>query len=152
MALTDKKRKFVDALQSGLSGAKAAVAAGYSEKGASQAASRLMNDPDVIAALERRKSVEKAKSEAKAQGKSLNLPDFSKMYSDPAEFLKALMNDAGEDMKLRVDAAKALMPYIHQRKGEGGKKDAKQEAAEKVSGRFGPPSPPKLVAMGGKKV
>ncbi len=33
MALTDKKRRFVQALQSGLSGAKAAIHAGYSEKG-----------------------------------------------------------------------------------------------------------------------
>lgn len=152
MALTDKKRRFVQALQSGLSGAKAAAAAGYSEKGASQAASRLMKDPDVIAALERKEAVEQAKAEAKASGKQINLPDLSKMYSDPQDFLKALMNDASEDMKLRVDAAKALMPFVHQRKGEGGKKEAKQEEAQKVASRFAPSAPPRLVASGGKKV
>lgn len=152
MALTDKKRRFVQALQSGLSGAKAAVAAGYSEKGASQAASRLMSDADVIAALERKEAVEQAKAEAKAQGKPLSLPDLSKMYSDPQDFLKALMNDAGEDMKLRSDAAKALMPYVHQRLGEGGKKEARQGAAERVGGRFSPSAPPRLVASGGKKI
>lgn len=69
MALTDKKRKFVAALQSGLSGAKAAVAAGYSEKGASQAASRLMKDPDVIAELARKERVEQAKAEAKEEAR-----------------------------------------------------------------------------------
>lgn len=152
MALTDKKRRFVQALQSGLSGAKAAAAAGYSEKGASQAASRLMKDPDVIAALERKEAVEQAKAEAKASGKQINLPDLSRRYSDPQDFLKALMNDASEDMKLRVDAAKALMPFVHQRKGEGGKKEAKQEEAQKVASRFAPSAPPRLVASGGKKV
>lgn len=143
MALTDKKRKFVAALQSGLSGAKAAVAAGYSEKTASQAASRLVKDKDVQDALKRKEVVEQAKAEAKAAGREVNLPDLGKMFSDPREFLKALMNDPNADMKLRVDAAKALMPYEHTRKGEGGKKDAKQDAAGKVmQGRFAVPSAP----------
>lgn len=53
MALTDKKRRFVDALLSGLSGAKAAIHAGYSENGAAQAAARLMRDKHVLAALGR---------------------------------------------------------------------------------------------------
>jgi len=148
MAFTDKKRKFVAALQSGLSGAKAAVAAGYSEKGAPQAASRLMKDPDVAAALERKALVEQAKAEAKAAGREVNLPDLGKMFSDPKEFLKALMNDPSEDMKLRVDAAKCLMPFEHERKGEVGKKSAKEQAAAKAAtGRFSVPAPP---AMQGK--
>lgn len=62
------------------------------------------------------------------------------------------MNDVGEDMKLRIDAAKALMPFVHQRKGEPGKKEARQDAAEKVAKRFNSAAPPKLVAAGGKKV
>ena len=145
MAFTDKKRKFVAALQSGLSGAKAAVAAGYSEKGAPQAASRLMKDPDVLAALKRKEIVEQAKAEAKAAGKEINLPDLSRMFSDPKDFLKALMNDAGEDMKLRMDAAKALMPFTHERKGEASKKSAKDEAAQKaMQGRFSVPAAPRL--------
>lgn len=152
MALTDKKRKFVAALQSGLSGANAAVAAGYSEKGASQAASRLMKDPDVIAALERKEMVEQAKAQAKEEGKSVSIPNLSKMYSDPKEFLKAVMNDPLEDPKLRVDAAKSLMPYVHQRQGEGGKKEAQQKKAEKVASRFSPSAPPRLVASGGKAI
>lgn len=150
MALTDKKRKFVAALQSGLVGAKAAIAAGYSEKGASQAACRLMKDPDVIAALARKEHVEQAKAEAKAQGKAISLPDLSKLYSDPQDFLKAVMNDAGEDLKLRVEAAKTLMPYTHGRVADQGKKAAKEEAAKKVgSGRFATKAPPKLVVNNG---
>lgn len=62
------------------------------------------------------------------------------------------MNDSGSDAKLRVDAAKALMPYKHQKLGEGGKKEQKDAAAKKVGSRFAPAAPPKLVAAGGKKV
>lgn len=150
MALTDKKRKFVAALQSGLSGAKAAVAAGYSEKGASQAASRLMKDPDVIAALARKERVEQAKAEAKEEGRALNVGALSKTFDDPQDFLKAMMNDAAEDPKLRLDAAKTLMPYVHSRKGESGKKDARKDAAAAAaSGRLAPKQPPRLVVNNG---
>lgn len=53
-------------------------------------------------------------------------------------FLMAAMNDVALDPKLRIDAAKALMPFEFAKKGEGGKKDARQEAAEKAAtGKFG---------------
>jgi phage terminase small subunit len=73
-------------------------------------------------------------------------------YDDPERFLRAVMNDSATDAKIRVDAAKALMPYIHAKKGEGGKKEQKQAEAQKVASRFAPGAPPKLVAAGGKKV
>lgn len=77
---------------------------------------------------------------------------LSVTYDDPLAFLKAIMNDNGAEAKLRVDAAKALMPFVHQKKGEGGKKEQKQEEAEKVAGRFGAAAPPRLAANGGRKV
>lgn len=68
-------------------------------------------------------------------------------HKDPKVFLLALMNDLEADVKLRADAAKALMPFMHQKIGEGGKKD---EAAEKAkaaaSGRYGVRQGPRLVA------
>lgn len=73
-------------------------------------------------------------------------------HADPKVFLLALMNDLQADVKLRADAAKALMPFMHQKRGEGGKKEQGQEAAKKVASRFAPAAPPKLVAAGGKKV
>jgi phage terminase small subunit len=73
-------------------------------------------------------------------------------YDDPAKFLAAVMNDAGTDVKVRTDAAKALMPYKHQKLGEGGKKEQRQADAQKVAGRFSAAAPPKLIAAGGKKV
>ena len=84
--------------------------------------------------------------------KEPTLIDLGAVYDDPEKFLRAVMNDAMTDAKLRIDAAKALMPYVHPRKGEGGKKDAQGEAAKKVASRFSSAPPPKLVAAGGKKV
>jgi phage terminase small subunit len=73
-------------------------------------------------------------------------------YDDPEKFLRAVMNDSGSEAKLRVDAAKALMPFTHQKLGEGGKKERQADAAKKVAGRFSASVPPKLVAAGGKKI
>lgn len=50
----------------------------------------------------------------------------------------------------QLKALLALLPYVHAKKGEGGKKEQKQVQAEKVASRFAPVSPPKLVAVGGK--
>ena len=74
------------------------------------------------------------------------------LTSSPAQFLTALMNDPEADIKIRADAAKALLA-AELRKAEGkGKKENQQEAAEKVASRFAPAAPPKLVAAGGRKV
>lgn len=63
-------------------------------------------------------------------------------HKDPKVFLLALMNDYEADIKLRADAAKALMPFVHA-KIEAGVKDAKAEAAKKASaGKFGAAAPP----------
>ena len=145
MAMTDRKRRFIAALIGGASNKDAAIEAGYSPNGAASIGCRLAKNKDVVAEIARKQHLEQAKEAAKEHGKRINLDAVSKMYNDPQDFLRALMNDGGEDMRLRVDAAKALMPYIHERKGEGGKKEAKQKAAEKVAGKFAQAKPPKLV-------
>ncbi|MBK6999439.1 MAG: hypothetical protein IPH35_05550 [Rhodoferax sp.] len=33
--------------------------------------------------------------------------------ADPLEWLMALMGDDRQDLRLRIDAARALMPYVH---------------------------------------
>ena len=74
-------------------------------------------------------------------------------HKDPKVFLLALMNDLEADVKLRADAAKALMPFMHTKLGEGGKKDQQQDAAKRVAGgKFAAAAPPKLVAAGGKSL
>ena len=60
------------------------------------------------------------------------------LHRDPKDFLLSVMNDLESEPKLRVDAAKALMPFVHPRKGESGKKDQAQAKAEQAStGKFG---------------
>ncbi|WP_438282288.1 terminase small subunit [Pseudomonas alabamensis] len=169
MALTPKKRAFIEALREGASNRDAAIAAGCPEKTASAAGSRLAKDPDVMAELHKLEAlgllppvVKSVKADVKATPAKPTKPakeaaptdpaptedqepepagfDLSQvlLHRDPKDFLLSVMNDLGTEPKLRVDAAKALMPFVHQRKGEGGKKEqAKEKAAEVGAGRFG---------------
>ena len=66
--------------------------------------------------------------------------------SDPKAFLMGIMDDETADPRVRIDAAKSLLPYCHPKLGEGGKKDQKQADAKKVAGgKFAASAPPKLV-------
>lgn len=67
---------------------------------------------------------------------------------DPQAFLEALMDDVNADPRMRLEAAKALMPFKYAKLGEGGKKDVKQDAAKKAAaGKFAASAAPlKLVA------
>lgn len=74
---------------------------------------------------------------------------LDRAFDDPALFLRAVMNDRTADARLRVDAAKALLPFVHPRMGETGKRAAAADAAEAVlPGRFKPASPPLSLVRG----
>ncbi|WP_047933907.1 terminase [Pseudomonas putida] len=171
MALTSRKRAFIAALREGASNRDAAVAAGYSEKTASAAGSRLVKDKDVAAELLKLRALGlmppdvkgdvkahvKAKPAAEPSDQAEQASESAQvtddelepelagfdltqalLHRDPKDFLLSVMNDLGSEPKLRVDAAKALMPFVHPRKGESGKKDqAKEKAAEAATGKFG---------------
>ena len=153
MALNARKRAFADAIAQGKSQRQAALAAGYVNNADSldRTGHRLVRDPDVISYLERahsqtttdvpRVDPPRIVSEVKAPKVSAEPAprrDGDGWVDDPLEYLKRVMNDHLEDPKLRADAAKALMPFIHQRQGETGKKEQKQAAAEQAGiGRFG---------------
>jgi phage terminase small subunit len=144
MALTGKKRAFADAVLAGFSNKEAAKKAGYSAATASAAGSRLVKDKAVAAhiALARaaaprteEKPVETVPAESMTPSFDINA---ALMHTDAKMFLTVAMNDTALDAKLRIDAAKALLPFTHKKLGEGGKKEEKQEAAEKAStGKFG---------------
>jgi len=158
MALTDKKRRFADALQSGASKRDAAIAAGYSERTASQAGSKLAKDPDVIAAISRKTRVKNATpAEVKAAGKvnspaEAGAPEEGLVFAefdDPRDFLVAVMNEQAAEPRLRVDAAKALMPYIHGKVADQGKKEAVADAAKQAGkGRYARGKPPLTIVKG----
>lgn len=163
MALTGKKQKFAEAKARGLSNKDAAIAAGYSAGSAAAAGSRLAKDPDVLAHLERKakaKSGKKPAPPAKAtptRAPAAREPETldeeaavaafdweqATRYADPKAFLKAVMNDVETEPKLRVFAAKELMPYFHRKLGDTGKKEDRADAAKKAaSGRFAAAAPP----------
>lgn len=153
MELTGKHRAFADAKLAGMSNRDAAIAAGYSAKTAGPAGTRLAKRPDIAAFV--------AKYQSNGTSAPPEVPPPARpsfdinlviTYSDPLDFLKAAMNDPAASDKLRVEAAKALLPFVHARKGEGGKKEQKQADAQKVASRFGQATPPRLAAAGGKKV
>lgn len=91
-----------------------------------------------------------ARQGAGRPAKEPEMLDLAMMHKDPKAFLLAVMNNAGCEAKTRVDAAKALMPYMHKRLGESGKKEAAAEAAKKAGNKFAVPSPPSLKVVGGK--
>ena len=63
---------------------------------------------------------------------------------EPRAFLVALMNYDQVDVRLRLEAAKCLMPYQHARSDNVGKKDNQVAAAQKLiaSGKFSASAPP----------
>lgn len=71
-------------------------------------------------------------------------------HKDPKVFLLALMNDYEADIKLRAEAAKALMPFMHGKLGENTTKQDREQAAKKAAtGKFGAAPPPLRVVNGG---
>lgn len=65
------------------------------------------------------------------------------LTSDPKQFLTALMNDVEADIKVRADAAKALLSAELRAAEAKGKKAEKHEAAKKATGgRFAAAAPP----------
>lgn len=154
MALTGKKRAFADAVLAGKSNKDAAIDAGYSAATASAAGSRLVKDEDVVAYLSKqREKAEKRANSAQSDSQDEVTEaavsagfDLSSImaFKDPKDFLLAAMNDPETEQRLRIDAAKALMPFVHQKLGEGGKKDAKDDAAKRAANKFAVTAPPKL--------
>lgn len=173
MALTSKKKKFADALLAGNTQKNAAVIAGYSETSASQAGSRLCKDQDVEAYIKRVRAAKSSISTPKQVSQKVNIhePKVNKKvnktdgnvksdltsvnaenigaFSDPKDYLLHVMNDELEEPRLRIDAAKSLMPYVHGKVADQGKKEAKQERARHAAKKFAPSAPPKLVVNNG---
>jgi len=80
------------------------------------------------------------------------IEDAEMQTLDPKEFLASLMGNPAADVRLRADAAKTLLMAELRMAEAKGKKEQKQEAAERASSRFAPSIPPKLRAVAGKKL
>lgn len=133
MALTGKRKAFSEAVLAGKSNKDAAILAGYSAKTASAAGARLAKDQGVVDYLNQRV---RALAKADEQPSPALIPaDFGLspetpiVWRDPKAFLMAVMNHKFTDLKYRIDAAKALMPYEHARQDSLGKKEERQQFA-----------------------
>lgn len=149
MALSEKMKKFAQAVVDGLSNKEAAISAGYAEKTASQAGSKLRKDPEISVYIEKLKADKEARSLTSEKPKVK--PRETSSYEDedpledqfttddPLEFLIKVMKNGGNEMMLRVNAARAALPYVHGKVAEKGKKETKEDAAKKATqgGRFG---------------
>jgi phage terminase small subunit len=140
--LTAKQQAFVANKVAGVANRDAAIAAGYSVAGASVAADKLMRNPAVRAAI---KTATKA---APAVDTRTNAPTVLRAkYKDSMALLMDAMNCEQLPIGVRMDCAKALLPYQHAKMGEVGKKEKAKERAHAISGKrhpFAPKQPPQL--------
>lgn len=146
MALTIKKRRFVESKASGASNREAAEAAGYAAASASAAGSRLAKDPDVVSALVQLKASQNVKGSPPSMTSGNEAPeadaeDLADLphTDDPLVWLLALMNEPTAKIFDRRNAAQSALPYFHGKKSGMGKKEQKLADAEKVgnNSRFG---------------
>jgi len=156
MALTGKQQAFADAVLAGSSNKEAAIAAGYSAKTASPAGSRLVKDKAVAKYLTANGWTAQAipkKASAPVETPESNEGSADYGYTDdPEVLLIAMMNDTSLDARVRGDFAKALMPFKHQKLGEGGKKQQRVDGAKAAThGKFGGPLPPPRLVSNGQK-
>ena len=150
--LTGQKKKFADALMKGSNQRQAAIQAGYSEKTAKVKGSQLAKDKDVIGYMERVRAVNPADSLSEPV-RQADLPpvETPPQFDDPIAVMKRIMSDnLLVDPKLSLEAAAKLAPYVCQKMGDTGKKEAKDAAAKKAASKFSGMAPPKLVVSNGR--
>lgn len=151
--LTHQQKLYAQGRAEGMTRKAAAIAAGCPQGTASQQASRYEKNPEVvdhmirlgmdIEPLTRRPVREtvipKSITDAAEKIAERSAQKSDQVFSCPLKYMEHVMNEVAEDPKLRLDAAKALASYIVAKAADKGKKEERQEAAEKVAGtgRFG---------------
>jgi len=144
MALTEQMKKFAHAkLKTGedgrqLSNKQAAIEAGYSEKSAGSKGSQLAQNPEVITYLD---GLLKSGGEGEAAFESMPLgeaaiqAEFKEMESvtNSLEFLRSIYKNPRMERKVRIEAARAALPYEFGKVGEMGVKQGREAAADEVS-------------------
>ena len=145
---TAKQQAFIDGRIAGMSGSAAARNAGYSPNGVTVAATNMMKVPKIKRAIAAGiKSHKKGKKENAPEVRlNLGRPQQAMQrahYADPKDFLIDAMNNETLPVMARKEAAKELMPYMHSRIGEKGKKEnAKDRANETGQGKYKSKAPP----------
>ncbi|MDB0115202.1 hypothetical protein CTZ05_00125 [Acinetobacter baumannii] len=135
MALTQRKKAFAHARLEGKKKEEAAVLAGYSERSAAAKGCQLENDPDVVAYLASLNSQGGGGLDATPLGEAAIQAEFRAMenVSNSLEFLKTIYKNPRIDRKIRIEAAKAALPYEFGKVGEDGVKKVRDNEADQVS-------------------
>ncbi|HCA5292631.1 hypothetical protein QZJ98_11935 [Acinetobacter baumannii] len=135
MALTQRKKAFAHARFQGKKKEEAAVLAGYSERSAAAKGCQLENDPDVVAYLASLNSQGGGGLDATPLGEAAIQAEFRAMenVSNSLEFLKTIYKNPRIDRKIRIEAAKAALPYEFGKVGEDGVKKVRDNEADQVS-------------------
>ncbi len=175
MTKEEKYRAFAAAVVSGKSNREAAILAGYKAETASQAGSRLAKDPEIVrlvdelkygatkaapvAAMEVVEVVSTpvplgdpnapAWQRAIRKGEIIELDGTEYNVTDPKDMLTLSMLGVISPSKAQLDAAKALIPFVHGKIGDQGKKESELERARAVgqSSRFQTLDVPKPIQM-----
>ncbi|MEJ2789473.1 MULTISPECIES: terminase small subunit [unclassified Pseudoxanthomonas] len=139
-AMTKKQQAFVTHKVAGCTNRDAAIAAGYAPGSAAQAGDRLAKHPAV------RKAIAAATKTGPGVDTKTSAPAMPRSkYNDPKSFLLDVMNLDGLPIAVRADAAFKLMPYMHARMGETGKKESAKEKARDIArgrSKFATKAPP----------
>lgn len=70
-----------------------------------------------------------------AVAQPINTLDIESCNGDPLLFLSKLMDHPRADIRMRLEAAKTLMPFKYAKLGETGKKEQKDDKAKQISGK-----------------
>lgn len=131
--LTVKQRKFVQAKLKGKSNKDAALEAGYSERSAGMMGSQLMQNPTIKACLDSLIQSDLGGGGASMPLVSAVLEQELEKIADPLEYLRSVYTDPKQSEKLRIEAAKAALPYVHGKVGDVGKKQSREDEATDIA-------------------
>lgn len=161
--LTPKQLGYIAARVEGLKKRESAIAAGYSSAGADVAAAKCERDERIRKAIAagKRKLNPRDRSKPKPESDEKEKPRLKPKYDSSLELMRGVYNNPLMPDSVRIDAAKAALPFEHGRIVDTGKKQKKVEAAKAIAagagGKTGKPkfatkAPPALRSIqGGKK-
>lgn len=160
MELNDKHHIFAKSKAGGASNKDAAIAAGYKAGSAMQQGSRLASNKDIQKLIEHYQAQHAELTSVPALATPTQHPTghdveaIQKRFddeggvsapsplddintTDPLDWLLGVMVCKGLDDGMRIDAAKAALPYKHAKIGAQGKKEGKEELAKRISKQGG---------------
>lgn len=135
MALTEKMKAFALAKMQGKSNKEAAILAGYSAGSAASRGSQLAENPEVVAYLASLNNqggggighMPLGESAIRAEEKDMESVNSS------LEYLQYVYKNPRMPQKVRIEAAKAALPFEHGKIGDKGVKAGREDEADDVA-------------------